>query len=322
MSAEAPLSAEENVNPAPAAPAVTVIVPVRNGGRDLVEVLEALVAQTLPRERFEVVIGDDGSSDGATEGLANENAWVRVSVGPPANEYVARNRAAALARGSILVFCDADCRPEPNWLEAGLAAMSDADVAGGLIRLRAPARRTVWTILDMEMHIDQRRAVAAGRGLTGNLFVRRSVFERVGGFDGSLPSGGDYEFVSRALASGARLRLASDAVVWHPTHDAAKPFLRKLWKTQWSNGVRDHRRGERPRLLTRTSIPILGVILSRRRIGRPLGLDRPRLLENGVRPTPWEQLRALPVAYVLVPQVVQAARLRGWWMARRVSHDP
>jgi glycosyltransferase involved in cell wall biosynthesis len=296
---------------------VSVIVPVRNGGRALAELLEALAVQTLPRERFEVVIGDDGSNDGATEGLASENGWLRVSVGSPANEYVARNRAAALARGSILVFCDVDCRPEPNWLEAGLAAMSDADLVGGLIRLRAPARRTVWTILDMEMHVDQRRAVAAGRALTGNLFVRRSVFEKVGGFDGSLPSGGDYEFVSRAVASGGRLRLASDAVVWHPTHDAAKPFLRKLWKTQWSNGVRDHRRGERRRLLTRTSIPILGVILSRRRIGRPLGLDRPRLLENGVRPTLREQLRALAVAYVLVPHVAQVARFRGWWVARR-----
>lgn len=56
----------------------SVIVPVRNGGSGLAELVEALAAQTLARDRFEVLVADDGSSDGATEGLGTGDGWLRV----------------------------------------------------------------------------------------------------------------------------------------------------------------------------------------------------------------------------------------------------
>src|SRR4051812_39855832 len=111
-------------------PQVSVIVPVRNGGSDLRELLEKLSAQTLPRERFEVVVGDDGSTDGSAAGL-DDGTWVRVVPGPPLNSYAARNRAVHASRGAVLAFCDADCRPEPEWLEEGVRALESMDVAAG-----------------------------------------------------------------------------------------------------------------------------------------------------------------------------------------------
>ena len=74
----------------------SVIVPVRNGRRDILALLEALRAQTVPSSSFEVVIGDDGSSDGSTDGL--DDGWVRVAHGPPQNSYAARNRAVAASQ--------------------------------------------------------------------------------------------------------------------------------------------------------------------------------------------------------------------------------
>ena len=103
--------------------AASVIVPVRNGRRHLEELLAALSGQTLPRDRFEVLIGDDGSTDGSTDGLATADGWVRVFSGPPRSSYAARNRAARAARAETLAFCDADCLPEPDWLEKGIAAV-------------------------------------------------------------------------------------------------------------------------------------------------------------------------------------------------------
>ena len=293
----------------------SVIVPVRNGGARLGELLAALEQQTIPRREFEVVIGDDGSTDGSTEQLAADAGWFRVTSGPPQNAYAARNRAAALACAPVLAFCDADCRPESTWLESGLRALDEADVVGGLIRFVVPKRKTAWALLDIELHVDQERAIRSGNGLTGNLFVRRDTFDRAGGFDDSLPSHGDYDFVSRCVANGARLSFAGEAVVWHPTHDRARPFLHKVWDMHWSAAIRELRAGRRPTLLTKFYIPFFGMLRSRRRIGRSFRLDRRRLSENGVELRLLDDLRALPIMYLLLPYVAGMARLsarRSW----------
>src|SRR5919201_4454525 len=166
------------------APLVSVIVPVRNDrGAHLRTLLAALAEQTLPRTRLEIVIGDDGSTDGSTKDLPTADGWVRVLSGPPRSSYAARNRAARAARAPVLAFCDSDCRPEPDWLEAGLAALEDADLAAGRIRFIVPERRTIWTLIDMDTTKDHEREVEIGNAETANLFVRREVYERIGGFD-------------------------------------------------------------------------------------------------------------------------------------------
>src|SRR5919199_563367 len=118
----------------------SVIVPVRNDrGAHLRRLIDALARQTIGRERFEIVIGDDGSRDGSTKALPTADGWVRVLPGPALNSYAARNRAARAARSPVLAFCDSDCLPEPGWLEAGLAALEHADAAAGRRRSSSAA---------------------------------------------------------------------------------------------------------------------------------------------------------------------------------------
>jgi GT2 family glycosyltransferase len=76
-----------------------------------------------------------------------------------------------------------------------------------------------------------REAERLGQAVTANLFVQQALFERLKGFDATLPSGGDYDFVARAVKSGARLRYEPRAVVRHPTMDRAPRFPRKVWDT-------------------------------------------------------------------------------------------
>src|SRR5829696_4421962 len=123
-----PIARPRYLTPVPSRPYVSVITPVRNGATDIPALLTCLERQTLDREAWEIVIADDGSTDGSTDGIETADGQVRVTAGPPTNSYAARARAVDISRGVVLAFCDADCRPEPEWLERGLAALERTDV--------------------------------------------------------------------------------------------------------------------------------------------------------------------------------------------------
>jgi glycosyltransferase involved in cell wall biosynthesis len=298
---------------------ISVIVPVRNGRDDLRRLIEALSRQTMPRHEFELVIGDDGSSDGSTEGLETDDGWIRVEAGPPRNSYAARNRAVRASLGSILAFCDADCRPEPDWLECGVAALAHADVVAGRIRFELPQRRTVWTLLDMDSSKDHEREVRNGTAETANLFLRRELFDTVGGFEEEIPEYGDFDFVARSVAGGATLVFAPDVVAWHPTRDRAKPFLRAQWIYSRGYAANESRSGRIPAgIKLRAWIPLIQPMRARRGWGRSFGPDRKWLGENGVAPSRSETLKALPIMYLLVPYLRGVAQLLGWLDGRRL----
>ena len=298
----------------------SVVVPVRDEAETLPGLLEALRRQTIARDRFEVLLGDDGSTDGSTDRI-EEDGWVRVFRAPAANAYAARNRAAAGARAPVLAFCDADCRPQPDWLEQGLAALADADVVGGMINWTI-AQRSIWSLIEIDTYADQERIVGHGGGLTGNLFVPRELFDRVRGFDDSLPGHGDFDFVERCVASGARLAFARSAVVYHPTHDSARPFLARIVDANRSYAVRQARAGLRTEGINlRSWVPLVQPYRARRRSGRSVRLDRRRLGESGVTPSFVEDAKALPILYVFLPYLGALAKVQGWLRGRRLRGD-
>jgi glycosyltransferase involved in cell wall biosynthesis len=298
-----------------------VVVPVRDNPDGIRELIGRLEAQTLARAAFEVVIGDDGSDPASLTGLETADGWLRVIRGAPRTSYAARNRAAAAARGRVLAFCDSDCLPAATWLEQGVAALEETDIAAGEVTFIAPARATAWSLLTVDMFLDQERNVLLSRGVTANLFMRRRLFATLGGFDETLPSGGDYDLVSRAVQDGARLTHAPGAVVGHPTLDERRPFLRKIWATNRWSAVRRARAGERPELIgLLTFVPVVGVALARRHALRPVWrLCRPRLEACGLEAGWRQDLRALPFLYFIVAYVAGLGRTRGWLEGRRLA---
>jgi glycosyltransferase involved in cell wall biosynthesis len=302
-----------------AQPLVTVITPVRNGATDIAELLACLQRQTLPRDRWEIVIGDDGSTDGGTDGIGTADGHVRVTPGPPQNSYATRARAVGEARGTILAFCDADCRPEPDWLERGLEYLEATDVVLGRFRFDVLEPRTVWTLIDMDGSKDHELQVEIGVGETANLFIRRETYDHVGGLDGSIAEYGDFEFVERCVASGARLSFGEDAVVWHPTRTTGKSLLRALWKYNRGYAVHAGRRGETPEAVRlRSWVPLVQTYRARRRFGMSIGPNKRWLAANDVKPTARELALALPIMYVVVPYLRCFAQFAGWREGRKL----
>jgi len=303
---------------------ISVIVPVRDNPDGIEKLLERLARQTIPERQFEVVIGDDGSRDRSLNGFEGANGRIRVVAGPPKTSYAARNRAVAAARGDILAFCDSDCLPDSTWLEKGLEALARDDVVAGEVVFQPPSRPSVWSLLTMDMFLDQERNTRLLRAVTANLLVRRCLFEDLGGFDESLPSGGDYDFARRAAVIGARLAHAPAAIVRHPTIDRGGSFLRKIWFTNRWSAVRRARSGLRPELKgLLTFVPIVGVALARRHALRPIAtLHRPRLVTAGLNPGWREDLRAMPTLYFVVAYVAGLARTRGWLEGMRLCSSP
>lgn len=228
------------------APQVSVIVPVRNNEPTIHGLLDALAGQAgIP---FEVIVVVNDSSDRSASIVREHGLPCQLFETNDAGAYRARNTGARLAIAPVLAFTDADCAPEPHWLQQGVAALGSADLVGGSIHQVVSAQPSVWEHYDATFYLRQRDNVDNGFAATANAFVSRATFEELGGFDDNLISGGDHEFAMRLRSSGRTVRYAPDAVVRHRARASAAEVLRT--QRRIGAGWRDlSRSGHRPSLL-------------------------------------------------------------------------
>ena len=183
-------------------PLVSVVIPVLNAARELRRCLDALVLQSWPAEATEIIVCDNGSHDDmrtATSGLP-VHIVEEVRFRSP---YAARNTAVRASHGEILAFTDASCIPAPNWIEAGVAVLSNVDLVGGRVDFDLAPRPGPAEIVDALFNLDMEAAITKHRAcMTGNLFARRQVMDSVGPFVDELRSGGDQEWTRRATDAG------------------------------------------------------------------------------------------------------------------------
>ncbi len=208
-----------NRAPAEQPPLVSVVVPVRNGERVIVPCLDALAAQDYPPERRELVIVDNGSTDG-TAALIRSHPVTYLSE-PRRGVSNARNRGIEAARGGLVALLDADCIPVPHWLTELLAPFEDPEVgcvAGELTH--APATTAAQRQAERILGNWQRYATSSDPPyvVTANCAFRRSVFEQVGLFDHRMTRAQDVELSLRFnRLSSLRVAYAPRAVAHH-TH--------------------------------------------------------------------------------------------------------
>lgn len=218
-----------------ALPFVSVVIPHYNDLDALAVCLAGLRRQSWPADRMEIIVADNNSACGL-DAVARVASGCRVVPAPIQGAGPARNAGMAVSRGEILAFIDSDCDPEPDWVEHGVRALADHDFAGGHVRTapRDPRRPTPVEAWEMVFGFDfERYILEEGYTGSGNMWVRRAVFEAVGGFRTGVAE--DMEWSRRATASGYRLGYERRAVVSH----LARPSWRDLL-ARWRRVLAEH----------------------------------------------------------------------------------
>jgi glycosyltransferase involved in cell wall biosynthesis len=216
---------------------VAAIVPLFNGRRFIRAAIGSILGQMLkPRE---IVVIDDGSSDGGAEAIA-QFPEVRLVCQPNGGEAAARNRGIRETSQPLIAFLDQDDLWEPAKLAVQVPALEkdpSIDMVFGQHRLIVEDG-TRWFRQD-----------ALGKNLAaelpGSLLVRRSTFERIGLFSEDLKRGSDVDWILRARDAGMKIMFVEDAVLVRRMHDANSSIDEALFTKELLRALRSSVRRKR-----------------------------------------------------------------------------
>lgn len=202
-------------------PLVSILIPAFNAEDVIAETIESALAQTWPR--IEIVIVDDGSTDG-TLAVAEEFASERVSVVAQENQggSAARNRAFALCQGDYIQWLDADDLLAPDKIERQMAAATDVrdllSAPWGFFYYRTDRMWTRGTALWRDLS----PAEFLVRGMEENCFmtnsawlVSRELTEAAGPWDPRLTCDDDGEYFYRVVAASRGVKFVPDAWMYY-----------------------------------------------------------------------------------------------------------
>lgn len=197
-------------------PSISVVVATYRRSH-LLDRLVSAVEQQVDAGDVELVIVDDASPDDTTVMLRRLSACAQVDLVPlrlprNAGPATARNTGWRAARGALIAFTDDDCVPQPGWLAALASALSTADVAQGRT-LPNPDQAANVGPFSRTLEVTEEN----GWYQTCNIGYRRSLLERLGGFDEAFPdaAGEDTDLAWRARDAGATITFVPDALVFH-----------------------------------------------------------------------------------------------------------
>lgn len=218
-------------------PLVSVVIPVRNDAKRLAVCLESLAKQNYPGSRYEVIVIDNGSTDQSCE--VAKRAGATVAVFPGLRVGALRNRGVDLADGEILAFVDSDHEVPENWIKAAVEQLSvHADIVMIGSPCLAPSKGT-WVQRIWELHRLRNRATREVAWLgAGNLFMRRSAFISLGGFDENLVAAEDVDLCVRVAKHSGQI--LSDMVVANVHYGEPATLWLFFKKEYWrgSSGIR------------------------------------------------------------------------------------
>lgn len=234
-------------------PLISVVVPHLNQPESLAACLASLADQSIDSAFYEVIVVDNGSSRVPQE-AALPYPNMRIISEPQPGPGPARNTGVRAARAELLIFMDADCRADRNWLATALRelnAASERTIFGGDVRIWRDGKTHFTPIEAYESVFAYRSQLYIERqGFcpTGNLAAPRSAFREIG-FFADINVAEDIDWGNRARRAGFRIRYVPDMVVFHPARKSLNELYAKwdrhlqhflnmakgkpAWRTRW-----------------------------------------------------------------------------------------
>ncbi|MGF1514129.1 MAG: glycosyltransferase [Elainellaceae cyanobacterium] len=220
-------------------PLFSIIIPTYNRPGHLSDCLQSLSQLNYPRDRFEVIVVDDGSASPLDEVVEpfNEALCINLTRQSNAGPAAARNAGARHARGKYLAFTDDDCCPEPHWLqklEARLADSPDCIIGGQTVNMLSDNPFSTMSQNIISIGYDHYNSVRdqARFFTSNNMVVPTQAFLEVGGFNTDFRTSEDRELCDRWIHSGRRMLYDPDIVIYH-----AHPMtLQQFWRQHFTYG--------------------------------------------------------------------------------------
>ena len=225
-------------------PSISVIIPAYNASRVLGACLDALERQTVARERYEIIVVSDGPVETAVETMADRRGVILLAQ-PRRGAAAARNLGSRQARGDIILFTDADCVPEPNWIEAMVApfagsapseTVEDAplrqQVVGGCGVVRTHQTSLVPRFIQLEYDYRYRniaRHTQIDFVNTATAAYLRHIFMESGGVREDLLGAEDTELSFRLSSQGYTLAFTPQATVYHSHPESILDYIRRKY---------------------------------------------------------------------------------------------
>ena len=218
------------------------MTPTFNRKDELVHLFNSMIKQTLNPKFFEMIISDDGSTDGTEEYVKSLENKFKFNLSYVSQKNLgpgfARNNGVKNSKGELIVFIDSDCEADSNWLEVIFNAYksNDFDAFGG-----PDEAKDNFLPIQIAINFSMTSFLTTG-GIRGhnknmiskffprshNMGVKKTLFEKIGGF-GSLRHGQDIELSNRIINEQAVVKLLDNAIVYHRRRTTLLKFFRQVF---------------------------------------------------------------------------------------------
>lgn len=253
-----------------AKPLVSVIIPVYNDEKRIIDCVTSVYEQNQLNFSLEVIVVDNGSTDNTLEVIERELKTkyedLVVETCEVPGSYAARNKGLSVCNGDFTAFTDSDCIVSNNWVEANLTQIKGKEVttiiAGEVNFFKEKGKFTEQSAIDFESTFSMKQDENAknGKCITANFFCDKKFFDSVGEFNSKLKSGGDVEISQRAVRKGGKVVFNPQASVNHPSRNVHELIVKRkrIIGGNWETNLKSSTVLDRVAFLTRLLKMFLG----------------------------------------------------------------
>jgi len=208
-------------------PFVSFIIPTLNAEKTLYLCLKSVFEIDYPKNKYEILIIDNGSTDNTLK--IAQKFKIKYFIKPNLTIAALRNYGAQHSKGEILAFVDADCIIQKDWLKNAINILTDEKIGVTGCYYGIPQNAS-WIV--RAWYLPQNVSLQKVNFIpSGNLIVKREVFNKVRGFDKKLITGEDYDFCQRVKKAGYSIISSSSIQAIHldDTNNLKKFLKKEIW---------------------------------------------------------------------------------------------